>query len=258
MRPAAAKPPEQLVKFYIEKPGFTNYYFNELERERTLKGLTALGDYSKETGTWKLSGRLAPDSLPFEFTLGEKLAGLTLDGGKKAFVQELNPDSKFEDEPPDSGSLLLAMHHLRRLLVLGTKGFSESYYLGSEPLDGTGSVVDVLFCERYGARSHWYFSRETGMLVGYDTFRDDDVDPCEVRFDGLLELAGRRIPELFIVRSGEREFGRFKMTTLTFGPPAPVTAETPEKKPESKPEAKADEKPDSNEEDKPESDPQAP
>src|SRR5262249_42953828 len=47
MRPPAPKPPEHLAKFYVEKPGFTNYYFNELERERTLKGLAALGDYSK-------------------------------------------------------------------------------------------------------------------------------------------------------------------------------------------------------------------
>lgn len=241
-RPPVAKPPEHLLKFYVEKPGFTNYYFNEIERDRTLKGLAALGDYSKETGTWKLSGTMPPDAVTFEFTLGDKAAGLTVDGGKKAFVQELSPDAKFEDEPPGSGSLLLAMHHLRRLLVLGAKGFSEFYYLGSEPLDGTGSSVDVLFCERYGAKSHWYFSRETGMLVGYDTFREDDVDACEIRFEGQAEISGRRIPEIFVVRSGDREFGRFKMSGMTFGPPAPVAAEAPEKKPEAKPEAKPESK----------------
>jgi S1-C subfamily serine protease len=243
LRPPAPKPPEHLAKFYVEKQGFTNYYFNELERDRILKGLSALGDYSKETGTWKLGGSLAPDSVPFEFTLGDKLAGLTLDAGKKAFVQELTPEAKFEDEPPGSGSLLLAMHHLRRLLVLGPKGFSEFYYLGSEPLDGTGAPVDVLFCERYGARSHWYFSRASGMLVGYDTFREDDVDACEIRFEGQAEWNGRRLPELFVVRSGDHEFGRFRMTSSTFGPPAPVTADTPEKKPESKPDAKPEDKP---------------
>jgi S1-C subfamily serine protease len=250
MRPPAPKPPEHLAKFYVEKQGFTNYYFNELERDRTLKGLSALGDCSKETGTWKLGGTLAPDSVPFEFTLGDKLAGLTLDGGKKAFVQELTPEAKFEDEPPGSGSLLLAMHHLRRLLVLGAKGFSEFYYLGSEPLDGAGAPVDILFCERYGARSHWYFSRATGMLVGYDTFREDDVDGCEIRFEGQAEWNGRRLPEQFIVRSGDHEFGRFRMTSSTFGPPAPVTAETPEKKPEDKTEAKPEEKPDDKSADK--------
>jgi S1-C subfamily serine protease len=240
MRPAAPKPPEHLAKFYVEKPGFTNCYFNELERARTLKGLVALGDFSKETGTWKLSGKLSPDNVPFEFTIAEKLAGLILDGGKKAFVQELSPDAKFEDEPPGTGGLLLAMHHLRRLLVLGPNGFSEFYYLGSEPLDGTGESVDVLFCERYGARSHWYFSRASGMLVGCDTFRDEDVDPCEIRFEGEIPLAGRRIPETVLVRSGDREFGRFKMTAAVFGPPVPPTTGNNDSKGNAKEESKAE------------------
>ncbi|MGE5195468.1 MAG: hypothetical protein ACM3U2_23485, partial [Deltaproteobacteria bacterium] len=133
--------------------------------------------------------------------------------------------------------------------------FSEFYYLGSEPLDGTGAPVDVLFCERYGAKSHWYFSRATGMLVGCDTFREDDVDPCEIRFEGEAEFNGRRLPELFIVRSGDREFGRFKMTGSTFGPPAPVTADTPEKRPESKPDTKSGDKPADKPDAKPDSKP---
>jgi len=234
-QPEPHKPPEQLAKFYIEKPGFTNFYFNEVECDRTLKGLSALGDYSSLTGVWKLSGVLDTDQVPVEFTLADKLAGLTVEKSKQTFVQELTPDAKFEDEPPLSGGLLLAMHHLRRLLVLGAKGFSEFYYLGSEPLDGTGSVVDVLFCERYGARTHWYFSRATGMLVGFDTFRDDEVDPCEIRCQGQIEATGRRLPELFVVRSGDREFGRFRLSGASFGPPPPAAAnESSDKKPEPK------------------------
>src|SRR5579872_5970084 len=121
-QPEPHKPPEQLAKFYIEKPGFTNFYFNEVECDRTLKGLSALGDYSSLTGVWKLSGVLDTDQVPVEFTLADKLAGLTVEKSKQTFVQELTPDAKFEDEPPLSGGLLLAMHHLRRLLVLGAKG----------------------------------------------------------------------------------------------------------------------------------------
>lgn len=235
LQPQPPKPPEHLAAFYVEKPGFTNYYFNELERDRTLKGLAALGDFSKETGTWKLSGVFAADNAAIEFTLADKLAGLVFDGGKKAFVQELSADSKFEDEPPLSGGLLLALDHLRRLMVLGQKGFSEFYYLGSEPLDGTGTAVDVLFCERYGARSHWYFSRASGILTGFDTFRDDDVDPCEVRVEGLIELAGRRFPASFVVRSGDKEFGRFKITGGSLGPSTLPSVSASERKNESNP-----------------------
>ena len=199
--------------------------------------MAAFGDYSKETGTWKLTG-IAADSAALELTLADKVAGLVFDGGKRAFVQELGADSKFEDEPPASGGLLLALDHLRRLLVLGSRGFSEFYYLGSEPLDGTGTAVDVLFCERYGGRTHWYFSRATGMLAGFDTFRDDDVDPCEVRLAGEIDLAGRRFPEVFVVRSGDKEFGRFKMTGGMFGPPVAPAAAAQDKKADPKPDSK--------------------
>jgi S1-C subfamily serine protease len=224
-RPPAAKPPEHLAKLFVERPGFSNYHFNQIERDRTLKGVLALGDYSKDTGTWKLSGTLAADETPFEFTLADKVAGLVLAGGKKAFVQELGV-AEFEDEPPGTGGLLLAMHHLRLLLVQGPQGFSEFFYQGSEPLDGNGPLVDVLFCERYGARSQWYVNRESGMLVGFDTYRDDDVDPCEIRLDGSTELAGRLLPAIWIVRHADKEFGRFKPAGLRFGPPAAQPAPT--------------------------------
>lgn len=237
--PQPPKPPEHLAKLYVEKPGFTNYHFNELERDRTLKGLTALGDYSKETGTWKLAAVLAADQSPCEFTLSDTVAGLVMGGGKKTYVQELSADAKLEDEPPGSGGLLRAMHHLRRLLVLGPKGFSEFYYLGSEPLDGTGETVDILFGERYGARTHWYFSRATGLLAGFDTFRDEEVDPCEVRLAGELDLGGRRLPESWTIRSGESEYASLKFTAAAFGPP---TAAPPDK-PAAKPENKTDSKP---------------
>ena len=57
--PQPPKVPAHLAKLYVEKPGFTNYHFNELERDRTLKGLAGFGDYSQETGTWKLAALLA-------------------------------------------------------------------------------------------------------------------------------------------------------------------------------------------------------
>jgi serine protease Do len=241
-RPEAPKPPEHLAKLFTERPGFANYHFNEIERDRALKGILALGDYSKETGVWKLTGTLAIDQTPFEFTLTDKLAGLTLDGGKKVFAQELGV-SEFEDEPPATGGLLLAMHHLRLLLVRGAAGFSEFYYQGSEPFDGSGPLVDVLFSERNGARSQWYVSRETGQLVGFDTYRDDDVDPCEIRLEGLTELTGRKLPAVFIVRHADKEFARFVPSGITFGPaPAPAAEPAKPADPKTAP-AKADPEP---------------
>ncbi|MBS0266592.1 MAG: trypsin-like peptidase domain-containing protein [Planctomycetes bacterium] len=220
-QPQPPKPPEHLAKLYVEKPGFTNYYFNQLERDRTLKGLALFGDFSKETGNWKLTAaHTEGDQSPLEFSVNDAVSALLLGAARQPFAQELSAEAKFEDEPAGSGGLLLAIHHLRRFLVLGPQGFSEFYYLGSEPLDGLGEMVDVLFCERYGARTNWYFSRATGLLVGFDTFRDEEVDPCEIRFAGQVELGGRRLPQLWTVRCGDTAFAKFQLSAVTFGPPA--------------------------------------
>ena len=57
------------------------------------------------------------------------------------------------------------------------------------------------------------------------------------------ELSGRRLPELMAVRSGDKEFGRFKITLASFGPPPATLPESEEKKTEAKP--KTDSKPES-------------
>lgn len=218
-RPQPPKVPEHLAKLFVERSGFANFYFNQIERDRTLSGLKALGDYSKEGGVWKLQGTVLLEDLPFEFKLSDKVAGLTIDAGKKTFAQEI-ASSEFEDEPPGTGGLLLALHQFRLLLLRGHQGFSEFYYQGSEPLDGNGPSVDVLYSERFGARTQWYFSREGGLLIGFDTYRDDDVDPCEVRVEGVTDVAGRRLPAVLVVRHAGKEFGRFRIDGAAFGPPA--------------------------------------
>ena len=51
--------------------------------------------------------------------------------------------------------------------------------------------------------------------------------------EGRLELAGHGFPELFVVRAGDKEFGRFKMTGGSFGPSAAASAASGDKTPDS-------------------------
>ena len=47
-------PNSPATKFYKAKPGFANYYFNELEQERLLTAFHKHGDFSKATGDWSV------------------------------------------------------------------------------------------------------------------------------------------------------------------------------------------------------------
>lgn len=213
---APPPPPEHLKKFHIKKTGFANYYFNQLEQDRVLKGLAAWGSYADARGRWKWTGKLG-DAQKFEVTLADSGAGLFL--GKDAFLQEFGDLAELRDEPPGTGGLLTAWHHLRLLLSQGAKGFTDFYYLGSEPFDGQGETVDVLVGVLAGAESHWYFSRETGGLLGYDFIRAENQDRCELRFLGVQDLSGKKFPKVFQVRHGDKAPALYQIDAVDFAAP---------------------------------------
>ncbi|GIT31266.1 MAG: hypothetical protein Ct9H300mP1_33120 [Planctomycetaceae bacterium] len=82
------------------------------------------------------------------------------------------------------------MQMWKTFLANRAKGFGEFYYLGSEPLDGTGDRVDVLISELGNVRCRWYLDRKQGRLLGFDSRREEDTDECEVRLTGDFESGG--------------------------------------------------------------------
>lgn len=237
-------PPEHLAKLLVQKQGYANYYFNSREQERVLKGISALGDFSGDGGTWKLAGSLVSggQEARCDLMLSDKGVVLKLDGGKQEFLQPLTGGVDWEDEPPQTGGLLLALHHLRWMLTRGPRGFSDFYYEGSEPLGGVGERVDVLVAELSGARSRWYLQPNTAALVGFELQRSDDVDPCEIRFDSFRDFSGKKLPDRFSVESGDRPFGQFTIQGYTLAPTASAekAAAPPEKAAEPAANADAD------------------
>jgi len=215
----AAQVPEQYKHMYVSKSGFANYYFNEQEQNRLKPLITAWGDYSADTGTWQMKG-VSADSEEFTLTLAKK--GLGLELNEEPFYQALD-GSELTEEPPGSGGLLVAMHHLKLLLTQGQDAFSEFYYLGSEPLDLNNQLVDVILTSLNGVETRWYFTRpsQTGDLtgrpaafVGFSCQLLEDRDECEVYFATIRDFNGRMFPGEMVVRVGGREYLRLLINTM--------------------------------------------
>jgi hypothetical protein len=202
----AASPPAEYAHMLVKRPGFANYYFNELEQQRLLAGLEQLGDFSVVGGTWLLSGA-AKSGVPFKFTLADRGAGLEF--GTDAFFQPLD-DSELLDEPPRTGGLLAALAHFRRLLVEGPNAFTEFYYLGRDPLNGGSEHVDVIATLLSGVESRWYFDQEGG-LVGFDTRLVEDADECKIRFEEFRTFGGRVLPSRIRVQHAGQEYATFQI-----------------------------------------------
>jgi len=203
--------PEDLARLYVEKAGYANYYFNELERERVRNAIRALGDFNGLAGLWTMSGH-ADDGRPFQFKLASDTVAVKI--GDEVRVQHLNQD--FADLPPGSGGLLAALQAMKMMLVAPESYFAEFDYIGQEPLDGRGPLVDVLWTTRGQFATRWYFDAGSGRWLGFDSGLTEDVDECEIRLDGLRNFNGRTLPQRLAIRHGNTPFAVLQLETVTF------------------------------------------
>ena len=209
----AAKGPEEYRHMFVEKAGFANYWFNEQKQKQLTPLIKRWGDFSGLDGPWKVTGKTGDDDA---FTLTLASRGLGLEIREEPFFQPLD-GSDFLDEPPGSGGLLVAMHHLRLMLTKQENGFSEFYYLGSEPLDLTGEIVDVLVTTLTGVETRWYFTRQPAAFVGMSCQIAEDTQECEVYFGTVDQMGDRFFPGQIIVRSGGRDYLQLNVEKLELG-----------------------------------------
>lgn len=202
--------PAEYKKLFVKKPGYANYYFNQQEQQRVLHGLEPLHTWRNAPGRWKLTGKTSQGE-DFVLTLTDKGLGLQLPN--RPGLQPLE-GADFLDEPPGSGGLLAALYQFKLLLTKGPETFTEFHYAGSQPLDGRGALVDVLVTKKGGVEAHWYFRKNDGVFVGFDSRLGTDVDPCEIRFQEMADFGGKRFPERFVVRHGNAEFATFDVLSL--------------------------------------------
>ncbi len=207
------KLPEKYKHMLVKKSGFANHYFNQLEQDRTLKALKEQGDFSKADGTWTLTGKHSAGG-----SISATITNTNVDFklGKADFKQDLE-SGDFENIPPGSGGLLTALAHMRRMFALRDK-FTEFAYLGSEPLDGQGEKVDVIVAMQTNVHSRWYFDRESGQLLGFDTQIAENEDDCEIRFTAWKDFEGRKLPSEMTITSGGVAFGNITIDSAELKP----------------------------------------
>ncbi|MCH8829118.1 MAG: trypsin-like peptidase domain-containing protein [Planctomycetes bacterium] len=214
----AAKPPAKYKHLFIKRSGYANYYFNKLEQDRTLRGLKVLGDFSALTGKWTLSGKSA-DGKKFTLILADKQIGF--EWGQTAHLQLIDKD--FADKPKGTGGLLIAMHTMKLFFTSALKRdeFHKFYYLGTEPLDGRGELVDVIATEYGSSKSgsavanRWYFDAKSGAFRGFDMSLSKDVDECQVRFNSFRDFNGHKLPDKITIRHGDTVVGTFQIEKVS-------------------------------------------
>jgi S1-C subfamily serine protease len=245
--PPEAKPDPSVAKFYEAKPGFANYYFNRMERDRLLAEFRKRhGDFTKAQGDWSLkaagtlgSGANKGKKVVAQVTIKDRggkdgksdLVQAVIDGVDYSF-EPLDPNVRSDvlKDPPGSGGFLLALYHYRQVFGLDGKSMKEFSHGGTEPFyppppsdtarpDYAKLRVDceVLRTELAGVTAKWYFSQKDFTLLGFELSTDRDEDPCEVYFTAYeKDSDGRDLPKRIEVRYGDKVYavldvGSFKL-----------------------------------------------
>jgi S1-C subfamily serine protease len=212
---APAPIPDHIKALIEERPGFANYYFNRLQRDRVWAGFTALGSYQDAKGIWKLGGTVNGGA-PWEITLGDEEVA----GQFPATRDRIDPRADLDGQllPAGTGGLLPALAIWRRLLVLGPSQFGEISYLGTFPLIERSGQFDVLTGAYNVAEAQFSFDPQSGELVAIEMFPENNSDPCEIYFSDYRAVGNRKLPHRLTVRFGDTVFGDFAVDRYELGP----------------------------------------
>ena len=230
------------AKFYKAKAGFANYYFNELERDRVLKGFQKHGDFKTLTGEWAIDGtvsliksraqsKAAINIKEIKDGAGTKTSVVLTIGAFPVFLEPLKEkDMNALKKPADSGGLMVALYVYRHLLTQGQKGFQDFDHGGIEPIyppappaeEGkkepslSSRRVDAeVINARLGAfRIKLFFARDDQKLLAMEVRFAENEDPCEVYFSEYRAVNGRQLPHRVQVLYGNGTYGTFNLQSF--------------------------------------------
>jgi S1-C subfamily serine protease len=217
--PAKAAIPPEIQKLIKARPGYANYYFNELNRDRLWSALVAKGDFAALGGPWKLSGELAGGG-KVELSLADNASSGTFPQG--AVKLDAAQDLDQQLGPAGSGGLVAALHLWRQLLVEGPQKFGDVYYYGSAPLADIEGQAEILVATRNVAEVHLVFDPTSGQLALLEMTADEGADSCQVRFGDYRDVGGRQVPHQMEVRYGDALYGTIQLQQVELSPAAEV------------------------------------
>lgn len=231
--PPSASPAAKFLKL---KPGYVNYYFNEVQRDKLLASTKKHGDFATTAAVWNLEGK---------YDLGERKGDIKIEINEKGadpfvnmqmnILHTLHPleaglNIRAATEPIGSGGFMMAMYHYHRFLTMGAKGFEgEFVHAGAEPFypypaDGTAPKslselrvdANVIRSKHASVTCKWYFAKADGKLLGFETSVAKETDPCEVFFHDYKDAGGgMMLPHRMEVRHGDKRYGILTINKYT-------------------------------------------
>ena len=220
--PLPGAPDKRLVNsMLLKRPGFANYYFNQLNRDAVWKRAQSTGDFAKVEPRWVIKGSLAGEPTPVSIQIDSNV-GLIQLGGRTIEVIFKNAMSD-EITKRREGGLLVALRAWQQFLRTGPKQLGESIYLGTAPVFMTQNnalseqpLHDVLQTAWYDTSARFSFPTDSGQLGCVEIFGDSTEDPVEVYFDNYREKDKLILPGRLRLQYGTEPTMLINIESITF------------------------------------------
>lgn len=213
--------PKELTRLFVERDGFCNYHFNEVQQSKLLDPMRArIGTKGDPKNVWQISlassgsetkdSKTPPISLTGELTIGPTAAGLKLDG--VPYLQNAeNPVAA--EEPVQLPGLLTSVLQLRKLLSGEKTAFNEQLAMGQTLHLPLQKSVHILVTREGARTSRWYFTSESPFPVGVDVEYGQGIDEARLVFENWQESENAVFPGRIGIVAGVQE----QLTWLTMG-----------------------------------------
>lgn len=172
------KVPKAVSDLIVQRRGFANYYFNQVQQDRFIESLRDQFPSQTEIKNpkWKIVGSTGG----VEVILSVADNQFTLIVGDNA-IQATTRSELFDAVDTDSiAGILPALDAWRKMLELGPKKFGESYYLGTMPLAGQRPLRDCMVAIYGEMEVRWLMHPDTGLVECIEVIADRDSDPAEL------------------------------------------------------------------------------
>jgi S1-C subfamily serine protease len=206
--------PEEFRHMYVERRGFTNFYFNRLYRDQIWEtNQRKWGDFTTQTPRWRITGTNRSGET-VTILLSDDQSGIQI--GDNPVV--LDPDSDLSSQlvPEGTGGLLVALHLWRKMLLLGPSQFGDVVYFGSVPLNLDRDPKQVLIATRGVIESHLFFDRRSARLDALEMYPDIGTDPCRLMFQDYQQDEDLSVPGTIAFSYGDSSSDEISVTKFEF------------------------------------------
>jgi hypothetical protein len=198
---------EATKKMIDVRPGFSNYFFNRLERDRVWKSLSTAGDFSTLESGWQFNGTVTGEATKMAISISPIRGKLQI-GLRSVEVDFTGELSDLVARRNETG-LLLGLLAWQQFLQLGPDRMGSSIYLGTVPIYksaamrlASAQMCDTLQVTWQDAQVRIHIPRSSNEIVSLEVFGDMGYDPVELYLDQYNERDGRRWPSRIRLQYG--------------------------------------------------------